>query len=79
MEYDVLLKDAGRLIVEYKLGSTSLIQRKLKLSYTRSCSIMEQLEKLEVVGKFEGNKPRVVRFNNVESLNEYFKTIKKLK
>lgn len=79
MEYDVLLKEAGRLIVEYKLGSTSLIQRKLKLSYTRSCSIMEQLEKLEVVGKFEGNKPRVVRFNSVESLNEYFKTIKKLK
>lgn len=78
MQYDNLIKEAGKLIVENKLGSTSLLQRKLKISFTRATTIMAQLEKLEVIGSFEGNKPRVVKFRDVDSLNKYFSTIKNI-
>jgi cation transporter-like permease len=53
-ERDALFDDAARLIVMHQQGSTSLIQRKLKLGYNRAGRIIDQLEAAGVVGAFEG-------------------------
>jgi len=54
---DPLFDDAARLIVMHQQGSTSLIQRKLKLGYNRAGRIIDQLEAAGIVGSFEGSKP----------------------
>ncbi len=59
-ERDVLFDDAARLIVLHQQGSTSLIQRKLKLGYNRAGRIIDQLEAAGIVGPFEGSKAREV-------------------
>lgn len=57
---DPLLKDAAKLIVMHQQGSTSLIQRKLKLGYNRAGAIIDQLEAFGIVGTFDGSKAREV-------------------
>src|SRR5690606_26083679 len=49
---DALFEDAARLIVLHQQGSTSLIQRKLKLGYNRAGRIIDQLEAVGIVGPF---------------------------
>jgi len=57
---DVMFEDAARMVVINQQGSTSLIQRKLKLGYNRAGRIMDQLEAARVVGPFKGAKARDV-------------------
>ena len=57
---DPFFKEAARIIVNSDHGSTSLLQRKLKLGYNRAGSIMDQLERVGIVGPFEGSKGREV-------------------
>ena len=57
---DAMFEDAARLIVMHQQGSTSLIQRKLKLGYNRAGRIIDQLEGAGIVGPFEGSKAREV-------------------
>jgi len=57
---DPLFDDAARLIVTHQQGSTSLIQRKMKLGYNRAGRIIDQLEAAGVVGPFTGSKARDV-------------------
>ncbi len=57
---DALFDDAARIIVMHQQGSTSLVQRKLKLGYNRAGRIIDQLEAAGVVGQFEGSKARKV-------------------
>ena len=57
---DELFEQAARLIVQNQLGSTSLIQRRMKLGYNRAGRIMEQLEGRGIVGPAQGSKPRDV-------------------
>lgn len=66
---DPLLKDAALLIVTYQQGSTSLIQRKLKLGYNRAGAIIDQLEALGIVGPFEGSKAREVLLDNESQID----------
>jgi S-DNA-T family DNA segregation ATPase FtsK/SpoIIIE len=68
---DVLFEDAARLIVQNQLGSTSLIQRRMKLGYNRAGRLMDQLERAGIVGPNLGSKPREVRFKTEVELNEY--------
>ncbi len=70
-DFDPLLRDAARLVVTHQQGSTSLIQRKMKLGYNRAGRIMDQLEILSVVGPFTGSKARDVLFSDLESLEQY--------
>ena len=57
---DALFDDAARLLVRHQQGSTSLIQRKLKLGYNRAGRLIDQLEAAGIVGPFEGSKAREV-------------------
>ncbi|MEX2594794.1 MAG: DNA translocase FtsK 4TM domain-containing protein [Anditalea sp.] len=67
---DPLFDDAARLIVMHQQGSTSLIQRKLKLGYNRAGRIIDQLEAAGIVGAFEGSKAREVLVQDENSLEQ---------
>lgn len=62
--YDPLFEDAANLIIREQSGSTSLIQRKYSIGYNRAGLIMDQLEKVGVVGPANGAKPREVLVHN---------------
>jgi len=57
---DELVPEAARLVVMHAQGSTSLLQRRLKVGYSRAGRLMDQLEQLGVVGPFNGSKARDV-------------------
>ncbi|HVP15132.1 MAG TPA: DNA translocase FtsK, partial [Terriglobales bacterium] len=57
---DELIREAARLVVTHQQGSTSLLQRRLKVGYSRAGRLMDQLEQLGVVGPFQGSKAREV-------------------
>jgi len=57
---DFLFEDAAKLIVQYQIGSTSLLQRRMKLGYNRAGRLMDQLEIAGIVGPSQGSKPRDV-------------------
>ncbi len=59
-EKDSLFEEAARIIVMHQQGSTSLLQRRLKLGYNRAGRLIDQLEKAGIVGPFEGSKAREV-------------------
>ena len=59
-EDDPLLWDAARIVVDSQLGSTSGLQRRLKVGYARAGRIMDMLEEHGVVGPPDGSKPREV-------------------
>jgi len=67
-ERDSMFDDAARLIVSTQSGSTSLIQRKLKLGYARSGILMNQLEDAGIVGISQGSKPREVYIKDMQTL-----------
>ncbi len=69
-ERDDLFEDAARVIVAAQQGSTSLIQRKLKLGYNRAGRIIDQLEAAGIVGPFEGSKAREVKIKDEVSLEQ---------
>ncbi|MDR6784940.1 S-DNA-T family DNA segregation ATPase FtsK/SpoIIIE [Pedobacter africanus] len=70
-ERDSMFEDAARLIVMHQQGSTSLIQRKLKLGYNRAGRIIDQLEAAGVVGPFEGSKAREVLIPDDYALEQF--------
>ncbi|WP_149526985.1 FtsK/SpoIIIE family DNA translocase [Sphingobacterium hotanense] len=74
---DQLFEEAARLIVMHQQGSTSLIQRKLKLGYNRAGRIIDQLEAAGIVGPFEGSKAREVLYPDDYSLEQYLETLRK--
>lgn len=71
-EIDTLFMEASRLVVESQTGSTSLIQRKLKLGFNRAGRIMDQLEEFGIVGPAVGSKTREVKVKSIEELNQIF-------
>ena len=72
---DDLFEEAAKLIVAHQQGSTSLIQRKLKLGYNRAGRIIDQLEAAGIVGSFEGSKARQVLIPDEYSLEQLLNTI----
>ena len=68
---DPLFEDAARLIVQNQIGSTSLLQRKMKLGYNRAGRLMDQLEAAGVVGPSQGSKARDVLIKTEMELDHY--------
>jgi S-DNA-T family DNA segregation ATPase FtsK/SpoIIIE len=71
---DPLFEDAAKLIVQNQIGSTSLIQRRMKLGYNRAGRLMDQLEGAGIVGPNLGSKAREVRFKTEMELQDYLDT-----
>jgi S-DNA-T family DNA segregation ATPase FtsK/SpoIIIE len=72
---DAMFNEAARLIVSHQQGSTSLIQRKLKLGYNRAGRIIDQLEAAGIVGSFEGSKAREVLIPDEYSLEQLLNSL----
>ena len=68
---DPLFDDAARLIVMSQQGSTSLLQRRMKLGYNRAGRLMDQLEAAGVVGQNQGSKARDVLIKTESELQQY--------
>jgi DNA segregation ATPase FtsK/SpoIIIE, S-DNA-T family len=75
-DLDDMLEDAARLVVQNQHGSTSMIQRRLKLGYNRAGRIMDQLEHLGIVGPNEGSKPREVLFHDEGELLRFLQELR---
>jgi S-DNA-T family DNA segregation ATPase FtsK/SpoIIIE len=58
--HDELFEDAARIVVTHKQGSVSILQRRLKIGYSRAARLIDLLEAAGVVGPFEGSKARQV-------------------
>ena len=74
-ERDALFEEAARVIVGTQQGSTSMLQRQLKIGYNRAGRIMDQLEAAGVVGGFNGAKPREVLISDLHSLEQFLEDL----
>jgi S-DNA-T family DNA segregation ATPase FtsK/SpoIIIE len=72
---DSLFEDAARLIVQSQLGSTSLLQRRMKLGYNRAGRLMDQLEAAGIVGPNQGSKAREVLIKTEVELEQHFASL----
>ena len=72
---DSLFEDAARLIVQNQIGSTSLLQRRMKLGYNRAGRLMDQLEAAGVVGPNQGSKARDVLIKNEMELAQHLTSL----
>lgn len=75
-ERDALFEEAAQLMVNHQQGSTSLLQRKLKLGYNRAGRLIDQLEAAGIVGPFEGSKAREVLIKDQLSLEQLLNSLK---
>ena len=74
-ERDSLFEEAARIVVQTQQGSTSMIQRKLKLGYNRAGRIIDQLEAAGIVGPFSGSKSREVKVANEFALEQILRDL----
>lgn len=63
---DPLLEQAKKVIVESQQGSVSILQRQLRIGYSRAASLIGKLEELGVVGPFRGSKARDVLSKSID-------------
>jgi S-DNA-T family DNA segregation ATPase FtsK/SpoIIIE len=66
-----MFEEAAKLIVQNQVGSTSLLQRRMKLGYNRAGRLMDQLEAAGIVGPNQGSKAREVLVKTEAELMEY--------
>ena len=74
-DFDPMFEEAARVIVRHQQGSVSLLQRKLKLGYSRAARIVDQLEDTGIVGPNDGSKARQVLVENEEQLETVLRTL----
>jgi S-DNA-T family DNA segregation ATPase FtsK/SpoIIIE len=67
---DPLFREAAQTCITHQLGSTSLLQRKLRIGYGRAARIIDQLHEAGVLGPPDGSKPREVLVG-MEQLDEF--------
>lgn len=68
-EVDELMKDAIDIVVESGQASILMLQRRLKIGYSRAARLIDQMEERRIIGGFEGSKPRKVLISK-EDLDE---------
>lgn len=71
---DPVIEDAARLIVQSQIGSTSLLQRRMKLGYNRAERLMDQLEYIGVVGVNQGSRVREVLIKDEAEFEHFLQT-----
>ncbi|GMR24877.1 MAG: DNA translocase FtsK [Ignavibacteria bacterium] len=74
-EFDPMFEEAARVIVRHQQGSVSLLQRKLKLGYSRAARIVDQLEEAGIVGPNDGSKARQVLIENEMQLETLLRAL----
>ncbi len=67
-EDDDLFKDAVRVVIDSGKASTSLLQRRLRIGYSRAARIIESMEEQGIVGPADGARPREVLIGSVDEL-----------
>ncbi|MBA2407478.1 MAG: DNA translocase FtsK 4TM domain-containing protein [Chitinophagales bacterium] len=75
-ERDELFEEAAATIVQYQQGSTSLLQRRLKLGYNRAGRLMDQLESAGIVGPNQGSKARDVLLKDQLELEHFLTSLR---
>lgn len=75
---DPLFEEAARAIIATQQGSTSMIQRRFSIGYNRAGRLMDQMEKLGIVGAAQGGKPREVLIQDENSLTGLMNNLKNL-
>jgi S-DNA-T family DNA segregation ATPase FtsK/SpoIIIE len=68
---DELFEEAARLVVMHQQGSVSLVQRRLKVGYSRAARIVDELEMAGIVGPFDGSKARAVLIESEADLEAF--------
>ncbi|WP_141764579.1 DNA translocase FtsK, partial [Hymenobacter glacialis] len=76
-ERDAMFEEAARCIVLHQQGSTSLLQRKLKLGYNRAGRLIDQLQHAGIVGPFDGDRARDVLIPDEYQLEQLLNTMSK--
>ena len=66
---DSMYKDAVRAVVEGGKASTSYLQRRLRIGYSRAARLIEEMEEQGVIGAADGNRPRDVLISSLDDLN----------
>ncbi len=74
-DLDTMFEDAAKVIVRHQQGSVSLLQRRLKLGYSRAARIVDQLEEAGIVGPNDGSKARSVLVENEEQLETILRSL----
>jgi len=74
-DLDPMFEEAAHVIVRHQQGSVSLLQRRLKLGYSRAARIVDQLEQAGIVGPSEGSKAREVIIDNEEQLETILRNL----
>lgn len=74
-DLDPMFEDAAKVIVRHQQGSVSLLQRRLKLGYSRAARIVDQLEEAGIVGPNDGSKARTVLVENEEQLETILRNL----
>ncbi len=72
-EEDELFNEAVSIIINSKQASISILQRKLRIGYTRAARLIDAMEKRGIVGPYDGRNPRKILISNEEYLNKYDK------
>ncbi|GMB10448.1 MAG: DNA translocase FtsK [Candidatus Improbicoccus devescovinae] len=70
---DPMLADAIKCVIETCQASTSLLQRKLRLGYARAGRLIDEMEKMGIIGPYEGSKPRQIIMTRKDFLERNFK------
>ena len=74
-ERDEFFEEAAHLVVRHQQGSVSLLQRRLKVGYSRAARLIDELEAVGVVGPFDGSKAREVLVENDQQLENILRTV----
>nr|MBP8975256.1 DNA translocase FtsK [Bacteroidota bacterium] len=72
---DELFEEAAHIVVRHQQGSVSLLQRRLKIGYSRAARLVDELEAAGIVGAFDGSKAREVLVETEAELETILKSL----